>query len=632
VTSKRRTARLPPATTPPVAAAPGATDGRDNLGHLYTISKHLMRFHDVAGTVPRVLEVVNQDVPLRTAILLEEIDRSTLWACLWHASGVGESELASAEANAKAVYSHLSGGEPDALAKIAFQHVRLDALTARRLAADPARSFVVLPLVNESLAIFGVLLVESVRELSEPDLSFVNAAANQLAVALDRHRSLGREVALRERAESLERAEKEALAKAQVARAEAEAARNRLGFLSDVSATLASSLDYGETLSRLAHLAVPALGEWCAVDMIEGERLVRPGAAHRDPRLEPLVRELGRYHNASVPHGASLVTRTGQPELVAAITPAFAAELEPYPRFHEALRQLRLTSFVAVPLVGHGGVLGSITVGRTDAQPAFDAEDLALARELCGRAAVAVENARLYAASRNAVRARDQFLAVVSHDLRNPLGAIDLTVSLMLRSLPATDAKTRKRAENIRRSVHRMNRLIDDLLDMASIDANRLAIDAKATDVSGILAETHDTFAEIAAEKRLRFDCRIAPAVHEARCDRGRILQVLSNLVGNAVKFTSEGGAITLAAEREPGAVHVSVTDTGRGMSKEEVAHAFERFWQVQTVGRSGIGLGLFIARGIVEAHGGRIWVESEPGKGTSFFFTLPVPDAPPSL
>ena len=200
------------------------------------------------------------------------------------------------------------------------------------------------------------------------------------------------------------------------------------------------------------------------------------------------------------------------------------------------------------------------------------------------------------------------------------------TAELLARS-EAPDEKRRRWVESLRKSADAMKHLIEDLLDIARIEAGRLTIEEQRCAVGGLLAEALDLMQPLAQQKRLRLERQLPGGEVYLRCDRPRILRVLSNLIGNSIKFTSEGGAITVRAELADREVRFSVTDTGSGIAADEVPHIFERFWQARKTARLGAGLGLAIAKGIVEAHGGQIWAQSEAGKGSTFFFTLPLGD-----
>ncbi|MCY1044918.1 ATP-binding protein [Corallococcus sp. bb12-1] len=237
------------------------------------------------------------------------------------------------------------------------------------------------------------------------------------------------------------------------------------------------------------------------------------------------------------------------------------------------------------------------------------------------------ETTRLLEASRLATRSREETLAVVSHDLRSPLTAIGTAAEMLQRALGHDERETRLRrhTDSIRRSVGRMNMLIADLLDLASIDAGTLSIDVRPQTVEELVREARELFEPQATDKGLRFTVDLEPG-RVLRCDKERILQTLGNLLSNAIKFTPPGGSVGLRVEAEPGTrgVRFGVTDTGPGISEEAQARIFDRYWHAAQKQREGHGLGLAIAKGIVEGHGGRLWVESAEGRGSTFWVSLP--------
>jgi signal transduction histidine kinase len=224
------------------------------------------------------------------------------------------------------------------------------------------------------------------------------------------------------------------------------------------------------------------------------------------------------------------------------------------------------------------------------------------------------------------VAKRDDFLGMVSHDLRNELGGITLGVSRLIQTVSDDDSgrKVFKTATTIQRSALRMNRLIADLLDVVSIEAGKFTVVAEEEDVSRIVDELIESLQVIASAKGILLDTKVIGAPISARCDHQRILQVLGNLVTNALKFTPQGGQVTVWAERKGDEIWCSVSDTGTGIAPDRMEALFERFSRGSRSDRSGLGLGLYIARRIIEAHGGRIWAESLVGRGSSFHFTLP--------
>jgi signal transduction histidine kinase len=232
-----------------------------------------------------------------------------------------------------------------------------------------------------------------------------------------------------------------------------------------------------------------------------------------------------------------------------------------------------------------------------------------------------VQLSRLYDDAREAAAAREEVLKIVSHDLRNPLSTIGMAAELILET---KDEATRVRTVGmIRRTSDRMNRMIQDLLDVAKLETGRLAIEVEPVTVRDIIQEAVETLAPLAAEAGLQLEGSSDEDLH-ASIDRGRIQQVLSNLVGNAIKFTPAGGQITLHAAARDDAIRFVVRDTGPGIPQDQVDRIFARFWQARPSDRRGLGLGLTIAKSIVEAHGGQIGALSEPGRGAEFWFTVP--------
>lgn len=230
------------------------------------------------------------------------------------------------------------------------------------------------------------------------------------------------------------------------------------------------------------------------------------------------------------------------------------------------------------------------------------------------------------ARSDDAVANRDDFMGIVSHDLRNLLGGIVMSAGMLSQNAPPDLAgeQARQTADRIQRYAARMNRLIGDLVDVASIDAGKLALTPVAGDASHLLAEAVEMFQAPAGEKRIRFETEIVDSPLPAVFDHDRILQVLANLVANAIKFSDQGGTIRVRANAEDDQVRLSVHDTGGGVPAAMLERIFERFWQVGKNDHRGSGLGLYISRCIVDAHGGRIWAESVPGQSTVLSFTLP--------
>ena len=309
------------------------------------------------------------------------------------------------------------------------------------------------------------------------------------------------------------------------------------------------------------------------------------------------------------------------PEILAMLAANPDGPLPAIPGFH-------VPNTLSADLGGRDGrKLGTLQLWDKKDGAEFDEADEAILTQLAQLASVALENARLFRAAQDATRARDDLVAIVSHDLRNPVHTISMAASFLLEIAPADDRRVtaRRQLEVIQRSATRANRLIQDLLDVARIQAGGLAVDTVPVDVKSLLHEAVESATPLASAAHLSVVCDPPDALGPVASDRERVLQVFANLIGNAIKFTPKGGQISILASSENAEVRFTVADSGPGIPPEHLAHVFDRYWQAKTTAKLGAGLGLSIAKGIVEAHGGRIWVESPPNSGAQFNFTLPV-------
>jgi len=279
-------------------------------------------------------------------------------------------------------------------------------------------------------------------------------------------------------------------------------------------------------------------------------------------------------------------------------------------------------SWLAAPLVGRSGARIGLLHVCDKKTGAFDENDEAILVQLAQTASIAIENAWLYESARDAAKARDDMMAVVSHDLRNPLNTILLGASMIeTAGLPERAADM---VQRMQRAAARMNDLVNDLLDLTKIDAGTLTIEPKPEVLAVVVEEALDHVRAVAVDKKVALACTVAEDMPPVAIDRHRLLQAFANLLGNAVKFTAGGGSVRIDAEHAEGAAMVRVHDTGAGIAPEHLPHLFDRYWQAKATSSLGAGLGLFIAKGIVEAHGGTITVDSTLGVGTTFSFTLP--------
>jgi signal transduction histidine kinase len=303
-------------------------------------------------------------------------------------------------------------------------------------------------------------------------------------------------------------------------------------------------------------------------------------------------------------------------------------------RDNPAIEQFGVAAYAGIPLLTEDGhALGTLcvmdfVVRQWTEDDVHNLTDLAasVSTEIELRMDIA-ERVRAQRELQRSVRLRDEVLAIVSHDLRNPVHTVQLSAQFLLEVLGEDDdgvAPVRRQLGIIRRAAVQMDRLISDLLDAATIAGGHLSMAPRPHPASALLAAADEALRPIVEAKGIRFGCHDAADGAVLHADSDRILQVLSNLTGNAVRFTPEGGCITLEVRREDGHAVFSVADTGPGIPPDQVPHLFEQFWQADRAGRSGTGLGLTIAHGIVAAHGGRIWVESTPGEGATFHVALP--------
>jgi signal transduction histidine kinase len=317
------------------------------------------------------------------------------------------------------------------------------------------------------------------------------------------------------------------------------------------------------------------------------------------------------------------VIESRRPEVVEHVTLWYLESIAQGPEHLQALVAAGVTSFIVVPLLAAGQAVGALFLGSSTPSRRLGRSDLPLAQALADRAAMAVVNARLYLASVKASQLRDQMLGVVAHDLRNPLSTILLQAAALRRHGAEPERRSQKSEDAIYRAATRMNRLIDDLLDVALIESGQLLIERARLSARELIVAAVDLLGPLAASGALELRVDASEGIPDVLGDRDRLLQVLENLIGNAIKFTAPGGSIGVRASSGDHDVLFWVADTGSGIAAEHLPLVFDRFWQART-GRQGTGLGLAIAKGIVEAHGGRIGVESTQGRGTTFWFTIP--------
>ena len=284
----------------------------------------------------------------------------------------------------------------------------------------------------------------------------------------------------------------------------------------------------------------------------------------------------------------------------------------------EPMRAAPVRGVWRVPLIGSEQV-GEVVLGTHDERALRELKHLS---RLAARAAVLISRGVERESMLRAVHSRDEVLSVVAHDLQNPLNVISIAANTLQQRLP--DSSARRPIERIIRAAQRADRLIRDLLEINAIETGRFSIERQRVEPADLILSALESQQSLAAEASVIIASDLSPELPPIEGDEERLLEVLENLVGNAVKFTGPGGSITVGAARQGDTIRLSVKDNGSGIKTEELPHIFDRFWQAKKAERRGTGLGLTICKGIVEAHGGRIWAESRLGEGTTVSFTLP--------
>ncbi len=419
-------------------------------------------------------------------------------------------------------------------------------------------------------------------------------------------------------------------------------------FLADASRLLEDASDPDAMLANVARLAASNLGNWCTVVLLDsGERPRLVAVETSDPDRADLARDLletarnlggpsvssykpDRYPiDLSAKHGMGRALRTGESELLREVGDS-AGEVNAAVAREELLAGVGVESFMGIPMRARGRLLGAISLAVAGADRRFNEHDLAVGEELARRCALAVDNAELYRSAQEGERAREEALAVVSHDLRGPLTNI-LMASKTLEQLveklaPAGPLGATARSGNrvVIRCATRMTRLVDDLQDFASIEAGQLSVVRAPQAPDSIAREAIEAFQPMAEGGGVLLATAVAPGILAVECDRDRIIQVLSNLLSNAIHASPRGGTVTVSVAEDEGQAVFSVVDAGPGIPPDELPGIFDRYRRGRTAAYKGAGLGLAIARKIVELHGGRIWAESTLGRGSAFRFRLP--------
>jgi PAS domain S-box-containing protein len=395
-------------------------------------------------------------------------------------------------------------------------------------------------------------------------------------------------------------------------------------FLAQAGEKLASSFGSSETLVQVARLAVPVIADGCILENRVGNGFLAGAAAHLEPSIEEILDEIGTAGPRIPPKSHPLTEILEKPSTVLLQPNATARLLEAStnPAYLKAMKAMNPQAALFLPLVAREQLIGALTLFRT--KGTFDADEVGFAEDLARLAALALDNARLHDAVRASLRARDEMVGVVSHDLRNPVAAVKMLSRTLLRAPENGGVQAHESIELISQAAEQMDALIRDLLDVNRLDGGKLVVSPLSVDPSTLLTDSLQTLRPLVDEKGIALDLQIGTPLPKVMADPDRIQQTLSNLVGNAIKFSPAGSKIVVVARKDADGVVISVVDNGKGITALQLPRVFDRNWQSSRTDRQGAGLGLAISKGIVEAHGGRIWIESSQGEGTTVSFILP--------
>jgi PAS domain S-box-containing protein len=577
----------------------------------------LMRLHAItaalseARTQAEVLEVVTMHTVAATGALGASV--------YLHGADGGRLELARAVGYADRVTDRaatipLDAEVPTAEAARDARPVFLNSIDECRrypalreaIGTTASRSLARLPLIVDGRPI-GVLGVShgQAGAFGENEQAFLTALAEQCAQALERARLYDVESR---------------------ARRQAEVAGHRSSFLAKASAILSSSLDYQATLTNLARLAVPRIADWCLVELADGEAGSELVVADGDPSQVERLRE----HRRRVPPdpaaqvGVARVIASGRSELHRDISEPLLSSFAPDGEYKAFLRRLGFRSAIVVPMTARGRTLGAIALIAASSERRFEQADLEMAEELGLRAAMAIDNARLYEEAREADRRKDEFLAMLGHELRNPLAPILTGIKLMqLRGVGGE-----RERQIIERQVNYLVRLVDDLLDVSRITRGRVELRREPVELASVVAKAIEMASPLYEQRSHLLSVEVPRTGLLVDVDQVRLAQVMANLLTNAAKYTDPRGAVVVRGRRERGQVVVSVIDNGIGIHSDVLPGIFDMFVQGERAldrSQGGLGIGLTLARNLVEAHGGSIEAHSAGrGHGSEFIVRLP--------
>lgn len=394
----------------------------------------------------------------------------------------------------------------------------------------------------------------------------------------------------------------------------------RQAWLAEIGSILNTTLEPKKLIRDLGIFCLGKLADWCAVIPHEGDITVM----REREKDEVQILEFERSSYPLIERLFELI-RNEDFFLESDISESRLRELSFTEDQIRQIQMMGIKSVLICPLIGRDHLLGAVVHVRTHKN--YLPCDLDFVHDITSRAALALDNARLYELAQNSIKIRDELLRIVSHDLKNPLTSIKLNIQMLQKELEKQDGDEGKlkRVIAVEKSVDKAIDLIQDLLESAKIETGGLELHKERINVTDLIQETESMFSSLAEERgiQLRFNLE-GSNFRAVEADPERVHQVISNLMGNALKYTSSGGTISLKIKEGPTSLLISVSDNGPGIEEENQKKLFQKYWKDKEGKGHNLGLGLAIAKGLVEAHGGKIWVESKINQGTTFYFTLP--------
>lgn len=405
-------------------------------------------------------------------------------------------------------------------------------------------------------------------------------------------------------------------------------AEERKAFLEKVSNTLAVSLDQDVTLQHIAKLLVPYLADYCRIAIVDKDLSIKElTVSHQDPTKVSLVEALfDTYKNLpKATHGIPSLLKNGKPEIIERVDKADLKEFKNNQKLIKIIKELKLRSYIGVPLIARGKVLGAMTLSSIKENRYYTNEDLLYLEEIAQRVALTLDNIRLYKEAQDAITLRDDFISVASHELKTPVTSVKIyTQTLQKLAKKSKDVLSENSLEKMNRQIDKLTDLIYNLLDISKIQTGRMEYTMKKFFFDDMVIETVEMMQQMYTHKLIVKGTTKA----EIYGDEERLNQVLSNLINNAVKYSPASDKIIISLSKKRKEIKVSIHDFGIGMNNAYLEKIFDRFYRItEQHDRTfpGLGIGLYISKEIIDRHEGKLWVESKEGKGSVFHFTIPI-------